>query len=300
MIESDITLDDIIEKLNETEIVTRDKDDIKIDLNHKYPSIKLHYLDCKNNFNPKKMFINGLFWNYIENLTQKLDKKMFFGYINKTISFYPIFKDGNMSDAKDFFRRCQVLAILQLIAFMNGSLSEIQGITKICSSKNGKKNSCLIDDSTILNEDNTLRISNGTLEEPHRGYEMFMKLSTDKKNSIINSFHIAFIQLENILKRIKNNQYMLFNPIDILQRIIRYCEHSNKTNIINTLSWEIHDKPYSLKKEELINIFHNYDNLMRLWDTDFITDNQGKFRIFIISIHFIDLIYRNQINEIYE
>jgi hypothetical protein len=264
--------------------------------------MELFYLECKNNFNTKTLNISGKFWHYIETLTLKLDKRKFFGYFNKTLMMYPSFKKGDFKEASDYFRRCQLLAILQMMSFINNTLpqfSHTPGLIKIGPSKNGKKNCCIIDDSTVIDEkDNSIRETNGSDKEPHRGYKIFNEFSNDVKTDVITSFHNSFMQLENILRRIKSKQYMLFNPIELIQRIVRYCEIKKMYNVINTLSWEIHDTPYILNNDEQINLFKDYDNLVKLWKDDLITDNQGKFRLFILSIHYMDSIFRNHIREL--
>lgn len=294
--DDEITTEMLIDTLNPNENNTPSKNKHHVDT-------KLYYIENKDIFNSNNFLINGRFWNYIEVLTEKLDKRRFYGYFNKTISMYPLFKLGNFEEATDYFRRCQLFAILEQMAFITGILPEfsnVQSIIKIGPSKNNKKNCCLIDDSTVLDEtDNTIRSTTGDINEPHRGYQMFNDLPNDKRNSVINTFHITFIQLEGILKKIKNRRYLLFDPIEILQRIIKFCEHNKLFNLINLLASEIDDKSFLLKSDDQIKLFHDYENLKKLWDSDFITNNHGKFRIFILSIHFIDLIYKNQLNEIF-
>ena len=297
----EITIDVVVSKLNDSLMESKKED------NKKYekiivPDVQLFYLEYKNNFIPKILDINGRFWHYIENLTLRLDKRKFFGYFNKTLSMYPAFKQGNFDEAIDYFRRCQLLAILQMMSFINNSLpqfSNTPGLIKIGPSKNSKKNCCIIDDSTVIDEknNNSIRETDGSEKEPHRGYKMFTDLSFNIRTDVITSLHNSFIQLENILRRIKSRQYMLFNPIEMIQRIVKYCEAHKMYNVINTLSWEIHDSPYNLSIIEQIELFKDYDNLLKLWNNNLITNNQGKFRIFILAIHYMDNIFRNNINE---
>jgi hypothetical protein len=291
--------------------------------NTELPEMVIYYFENNNFFNEKKLLISGKFWNYIETLVTKLDRKRFIGFLTKTLSMFPIFKAGDFDKAFDYFRRCQLLTILQSMALIedNGlpqlyeilhlnalmknddkSFEFIDATTllKVTPSKNNKKNGCLIDDSNITNEkDNNIRNTKGTIEEPHRGYIMYNKLSNDNKNTMINSYHKMFIQFENIIRRIKNMQYLMFDPISLLQRIVRYSILNKKNYLINYLATEIHDNSYSLNNDEKIKLFDDYDNLKKLWNSDFMTNNHGKFRIIILSIHFMDLIYRNQIKEIY-
>lgn len=302
----EVTIDLLVSKLNDSVMDSSSKDDTKekVEKNEKFfiPHTELVYLEYKNNFNHKILNISGKFWHYIENLTTKLDKRKFFGYFNKTLTMYPNFKKGDFKEASDYFRRCQLLAILQLMSFINNSLpqfSHTSGLIKIGPSKNGKKNCCIIDDSTVIDDnDNSIRETNGTEKEPHRGFKMFNELTSDIKTDVITSFHHSFMQLENLLRRIKGRQYVLFNPIELIQRIVKYCQTKKMFNIINLLSWEIHDTPYKLSNIEQIKLFEDYDNLSKIWNDDLITDNQGKFRIFILSIHFMDNIFRNNIKEI--
>ena len=310
----EVTIDLLVSKLNNSvmepsnidNIDQKDKKDKKDNKDNKekiyIPRVQLFYLEYKNNFKHQILNINGIFWNYIENLTIKLDKKSFFEYFNITIMMYQSFKKGKFKDASDYFRRCQLLSILQLMSFINNSLPQFNkrsSLIKIGTCKNGIKNCCIIDDSTVIdNEDNLIRESNGTEKEPHRGFKMFNQLSSDMKMDVIISFHNSFIQLENLLRRIKNRQYLLFNPIELIQRIVKYCENNKMFNIINLLSWEIHDTPYKLSDVEQVKLFEDYDHLSKLWKDKLISDNQGKFRIFILSMYFMDNIFRNNIKEI--
>ena len=263
-------------------------------------SVKFYYLENKNNFNPNTFFINSKYWDYINNLSINLDKRKFIGYFNKTLSMHAEFKENKLKEVPDYFRRCQFLSILESINFITcNQFKNATALIKIGPSKNSKKNCCLIDDSTTIDEkDGTIRITNGNELEPHRGFEMFNSLSSDKKYDMINYFFSSLNYLKNILKKIKDDQYILFNPIELLQRIIRYSEKNKIFSLINFLSWEIHDSPYTFNIEQKINLFQNYDNLNNLWNTNFITENHGKLRLFILSIHFMNLIHKNQIKEI--
>lgn len=275
--------------------------DIDIEISKQFIDTKLFFIDNQNIFKDNYFSINSKYMNYMEVLSEKLDKRKFFGYFNKTLTFYPIFKLGNFKEAPDYFRRCQLLAILEQMSYIIGSLSEfsnIQNLIKIGPSKNNKKNCCLIDDSTILDEtDNSIRNTLGDINEPHRGYKMFNELDYHKKNGVIDTFYMSFIQLRIILNKIKNRKYLLFDPIEMLQRIVKFCANNKLFNLINLLASEINDKSFKLKIEEKIKLFHNYDDLKKLWKEDFITYNHGKFRIFILGMYFIDLVNKNQLNE---
>ena len=266
------------------------------------PSMELKYMDIKNFFSIETFLLNGKFLNYLKVLTGKLDSRKFSGYFNKTLDMYVEFKkDQSFSDVPDYFRRCQLLHILQLMGMITNSLPQFgnsDGIFKVCPSKDGEKKCCIIDDSTILDsETKEIRSTKGTNSEPHRGHTLFEKLIVQKKISTITTFHENLVHFGNILKRIESSEYILFDPISILQRVVRYLESKKMYNVITILSWEVHDSPYLLSNVEKVKLFQDYDKLKKLWEKNFITDNQGKFRIFVLSIHYMDLLFRNEIKE---
>jgi len=244
----------------------------------------------------KNFTISGKMWKYFEALTRHLTPKKSRGYFFKTMTMYPLFKSKEITDKKevaDYFRRCQFLAILQIIAFAGNSLpqfSNTTGIIKVGPSKAGKKNSCLIDDSTVLDkETNEIRDSNGSPEEPHRGHKMFNKLTQHQKEDVISVFDYMIHHLSNILDNIKTGDYPQFNPILVLQKIVKHCKENNQNNFISYLAWEIHDEPHLLTMDEQIELFSDYDKLYELWNSDFITDNHGKFRIYILCMYYNEM-----------
>ena len=89
----------------------------------------------------------------------------------------------------------------------------------------------------------------------------------------------------------------MFDPIQILQRIIQYFVKKNMYNVILAFAWEINDEPYVLNNNELVKLFENYDDLLKLWESNFISDNYGKFRIFILCIYYIELVCNSEIKE---
>jgi hypothetical protein len=288
------------------EMVKSDLEEIKTNtVKNNYvtiPPIDLKYFDVKNFFSNQTFQLNGKFLNYLKVLTSKLDKRKFSGYFNKTLDIFVEFKkDENFNDVADYFRRCQFLHILQLMAMITNSLPQFgnsDGLFKVCPSKDGEKKCCIIDDSTIMDpETKEVRSTKGTNAEPHRGCNLFNKLIVQKKIHTINTFHDNLVHFENILKKIESSEYVLFDPINVLQRIVRYLESKKMYNVITILSWEIHDSPYLLSNVEKVKLFQDYDKLKKLWETNFITDNQGKFRIFVLSFYYMDLLYRNEIKE---
>jgi hypothetical protein len=269
-------------------------------------SIQLYILDAKNNYQCIIFKVNNKLWNYLITLTSNLDTQKFKGFFKKTMSMYLLFKSNSITDQKDvsdYFRRCQFLSLLQMMCMINNSLpqfSNTTGLIKIGPSKNGKKNCCIIDDSTILDkENNEIRDTNGTINEPHRGHRLFYQLSFKQREDVILVFNNMIISLKNILHRINYGHYYIFDPIYILQRIVYYCSTHNLINFIDYLSWEIHDTPYLLTNEEKINLFKDYDSLYSKWHNNFITDNHGKLRIFILCLYYIELVNTKKINELF-
>ena len=187
------------------------------------------------------------------------------------------------------------------MAFIKNSLPQYKnstGLIKICQSKNNKKSGCIIDDSTIIDKyTEETRISYGTDLEPHRGFEMFQKMTLSDKKKTSNAFYSSFIEFQKILKKVDEKKYIMFDPIQILQRIIQYFVKKNMHNVILAFAWEINDEPYVLNNNELVKLFENYDDLLKLWESNFISDNYGKFRIFILCIYYIELVCNSEIKE---
>jgi hypothetical protein len=267
--------------------------------------IQLYILDPKNNFQHYSFTINNKQWTYLNSLTTNLNTYKFNGYFNKTMSMYHRFKTKSIIDTNevnDYFRRCYFLSLLQMMSMVNNSLPQFNntiGLIKICPSKNYRKNCCIIDDSSILDkETNEIRETNGSCDEPHRGYRLFYyHLTFQQRHDVILVFDNMIQYLNKILVNINNGHYIMFDPIYFIQRIIHYCSMNNMINFIDYLTWEIHDSPYLLTYEEKLNLFRDYDFLYNRWYGGFITNNQGKLRIFILCIFYIDLLNTQKINE---
>jgi len=263
----------------------------------KRESKQLPILNDSGNFVKDEISISGNFWNYINVLISNLNRQRFKGYFNKTLFLYPKFKSSEITKQgiiSDYFRRCQLLSILQLMAFLNNSLpflNKKQTFIKVGPSKNGKKNCVLIDDSTMTNpENNEVRETSGTEEEPHRGFKMFDQFTHQQCNDFIYSLDYIFSEFSKIIKSIDDGSYIPLNPILKLKDIINYSKEKNYEHVIYALACEIHDTPHELSYDEQINLFNDSDNLYKLWNDGFITDNQGKLRILILSIYFDKLI----------
>ena len=279
--------------------------------------ILLEYLISKNGaqnddlhieINSSEIKISGNFWHYATTLIKNLDKIKFKGYFNKTILLYPKFKNNeitNHNEVRDYFRRCQILSIIQLLGIMGNSLVNFKGnsgLIKISPSKNNKKNCVLIDDSSLTEIDQETGLLNirdtcGTPEEPHRGYKLFSTFSVQQKIDIIYIFNYYFSIFGQIIGRINKNNYIRFDPILVVRRIVNYANKNNMINLIFTLCSEFHDNPYNLSLKEQIDFLNDIDNLYKLWNDGFITDNQGKLRLFMISFYYLELINNNSIIE---
>lgn len=259
-----------------------------------YEPFKITILNNNNKYLKNDITINGNFWNYLNILGKNLDRHRFKGYFNKTISYYTNFKNGlltNKMEVSDYFRRCQLLSILQLMAYTNNSLPSFnkkRGLIKIGPSKNGKKNCTLIDDSTMTNDEtNEIRDTLGTEDEPHRGYKMFYELTFQQRQDFIYAYDYLFSELKNIIFEINEGKHILIDPIQKLQEIIHYCDEKGLHNVIYFLACEIHDTPHELSIEEQKNLFFDNDNLYKLWNDDFITDNHGKLRILLLTLFYV-------------
>jgi hypothetical protein len=295
--------------------------------------IGLLYLDKSGN--EKNLNINGKLWNDIDQKSKDLNIYKFRGFFNKTLlhdskTFKGLsdnkkikesneIKDESKDEIKDtkielkdtkidnknkfyltnFFNSCQYLAIINLLALISGFFPYFKnssGLIKIGPSKDLKKNSTFIDDSTVLDSDtNEIRISKGDELEPHRGLLLFESLNPLQQQDVIFKLHSMSCELSNILYLIKKNEYEKFDPIEILIKIANHCIENNLLSAINALSMEFHDESHILTQEERNNLFNDYDSLNNLWESGFITDYRGKFRIFIICMYFLNSIEKNKV-----
>jgi hypothetical protein len=266
---------------------------------------KLYIIDSNNNYEYKSFTVNNKLWNYLNSLIKNLDTYKFKGYFKKTMSMYPKFKTKTLIDEKeinDYFRRCNFLSLLQIMGMITNLLPQYNnsiGLIKIGPSKDGKKNCCIIDDSSVLDKDNNeIRDTDGSNEERHRGHRLFYyELTIEQREEVIVVFDNMLQLLKSIILRINCGQYIMFDPIYTIQRIVCYAAKNNMINFIDYMSWEIHDSPYLLSYEEKLNLFKDYDTLYNMWYNNFITNNQGKLRLFILCVFYIDLINTEQIND---
>jgi hypothetical protein len=266
---------------------------------------KLYIIDSNNNYEYKSFTVNNKLWNYLNSLIKNLDTYKFKGYFKKTMSMYPKFKTKTLIDEKeinDYFRRCNFLSLLQIMGMITNLLPQYNnsiGLIKIGPSKDGKKNCCIIDDSSVLDKDNNeIRDTDGSNEERHRGHRLFYyELTIEQREEVIVVFDNMLQLLRSIILRINCGQYIMFDPIYTIQRIVCYAAKNNMINFIDYMSWEIHDSPYLLSYEEKLNLFKDYDTLYNMWYNNFITNNQGKLRLFILCVFYIDLINTEQIND---
>lgn len=246
--------------------------------------------------------INKKYFDFVITVSNNLDKRKFDGFFYKTIDTFSAFKNNTLGNPRVYFRNCQFLIILERMAFFKNSFTQYKnstGLIKIFQSKNNIKNGCIIDDSTIIDKiTNDIRITNGSIEEPHRGFVMFQKMTIRDKKNTVNIFFESLNEFKKILKKINEEKYIMFDPIQILQRIVKYFSSKKMYNVILAFAWEIHDTPYLLNNDELIKLFENYDNLLKLWKSNFLSDNHGKFRIFILCVYYIELVCNSEIKEI--
>jgi hypothetical protein len=268
---------------------------IKKSVKEKHEAKILRICNDSGKFNKYDILISGNFWNYLNILGKNLNYIRFKGYFNKTLYLYPKFKKSLITkkgEISDYFRRCQLLSILQIMAFTNNSLpflNKKQVFIKIGPSKNNKKNCVLIDDSTITNSENDeVRDTLGTEEEPHRGFKMFNELNNENSNYFIDTFYHIYIDFLKIISMINEGDHIHYeyDPILQLQELVHYCKIHNYENVIYLLACEIHDTPHELSYDDQVNLFNDLDNMYKLWNDGFITDNQGKLRIIILLIYF--------------
>jgi hypothetical protein len=263
-----------------------------------YLPIQLSYIDNSNNilnFNLNGKFFNNI--NYVINNKILYIKGYRYFLMNKIFNESEKFKNKELANASLFFRDVQNFAIHEGLLHISNQCPYLkQSFVKIGASKDLKKNCCIIDDSTIQEpETNIIRESKGDSLEPHRGYKLFKSLSTLQQQDVVFKLHAMGLEISKILNKIKNNEIVNFDPITILQKIANYCKNNNYEGGINYLAMEVHDKPYSLTQEERNNLFEDYDSLKNLWYSGFITDNHGKFRIYMFCIYFLDNIEKNKV-----
>lgn len=264
-----------------------------------YLPIQLNYIDKIGN--DKILNINGSFWNYLDVISKKMTISKLRGFFYQTLQTSELFKNKKLNNAFDYFRRCQVIAILQGMALISGYFpyfNNSSGLIRISPSKDSKKNGCFIDDSTVLDkETNLIRDSNGDLLEPNRGFKLYNSLNKLQQQDLIFKLDSMLRELSNILYKIssKEFEYEKFDPIEVLQKIANHCNSNKYESAINYLCMELHDTTYLLTQEERNDLFNDYTSLNNLWESDFITDNHGKFRIYILCIYYLNSIEKNKI-----
>jgi len=259
-------------------------------------SIQLTYIDKLNN--DKILPINGNFWNYVDVLSKKMNINKLRGFFYQTMIISDKFKIKEVTNPFDYFRRCQFVAIIHGMALISGYFpyfNSSSGLIKIGPSKDLKKNCTIIDDSTVLDKDsNVIRDSNGELLEPHRGFKLYNSMNSLQQQDILFKLDSMLKELSNILFKIKKSEYEKFDPIDVLQKIAKHCNDNKYQSALNYLSMEVHDTPYLLTQDQRNNLFDDYDSLNNLWESGFITDNHGKFRIYIMCVYFLNSIEKNK------
>jgi len=195
-----------------------------------------------------------------------------------------------------------ILEQMALVSKTLGMYGNSPGIIKIGLGKNKLKTYCVIDDSTVLDKDSgVIRNSVGSDEEPFRGILLFNSFSDLEKEDLIKVLFDSFRSFKKILYKLKNNtnntNNFLFDPIVMLNRIIKYFTLYDMKNAIQNLSWEINDAPYLLTHEERLKLFEDYDNIIEKWNSGYIVNSHGKFRMIILGIHFLDSIFNGKIDE---
>ena len=258
-----------------------------------YPH-KILLLENSNHlFTLSEISLNGkLLWHYTITLCKKLDQRKFFGFFNKTMDLYTEFRQNKLENGEkmDYFRRCLLLCILEYIVHLKNKCSfmEKKNFIKITPSKNGKKMSCLLDDSSKIDENNNIiGETDGTENNPHRGHKLFTTFGYNLKNECITSFFDCFNELKEIFQIMDSNTYQLFDPIETIMKIVDYAKAKQLVSFMNLLTSEISDVYYTLSFSEQIELFSNKETLYSLWNTDFITNNQGKYRLFVLCLYFL-------------
>ena len=219
---------------------------------------KTRYVPVSNDtFQDFEKYVNTLnkrsFTNFIKNLFTTHVK-----YSEKTV----LTKD----QSDEYHKRCLFILVLEQMAMILNKLTIYEkspGLIKIGLGKNKLKTYCVIDDSTVIDKDTgIIRNSNGSNEEPFRGILLFNSFSEENREILINTLFESIMPLKKILYRLKNGKNFLFDPIVMLNRIIKYCNIYQMKNVIQNLSWEINDSPYLLTHEERVKLFEDYDNII--------------------------------------
>jgi hypothetical protein len=164
------------------------------------------------NFSNNTSFrVNNKVFNYVYTISRKLSTNQFRGYFTMTMSLYPKYRIKLLPDGKeiyDYYRRCHLISILQLMGMISKSLPQFSGsigLMKIGKDKNGNKNYCVIDDSTVLDGE-IIRDSDGSLRQPHRGHRLFYSLPFNYGEDIILVLDHMLGLLNNIMDNIIFNQ----------------------------------------------------------------------------------------------
>lgn len=249
--------------------------------------------------------VNNNILEDFEKYTNTLNRKSFSNFFKNLFETHLKYFEKNIltkSQSDEYHKRCMFISILEQMAYINNKLSmygNSTGIIKIGLGKNKLKTYCVIDDSTVLDKNSgVIRNSVGSDEEPFRGILLFNSFSDAEKENLIKVLFDSFRSFKKILYKLKNNtNNFLFDPIVMLNRIIKYFTLYDMKNAIQNLSWEINDAPYLLTHEERAKLFEDYDNIIEKWNSGYIVNSHGKFRMIILGIHFLDSIFHGNIDE---
>ena len=272
---------------------TMEKDKEMETIQHPYPNKILLLENSRHLFTSHEISLHGkLCWHYMITLCKNLDQRKFFGFFNKTMDLYTRFRENGLKNGEimDYFRRCLFLCILEYIVHLKKEYSfmENKHLIKITPSKNGKKMSCLLDDSSKIDENNqVIGETDGTENNPHRGHKLFTSFGYNVKNQCITSFFESSHELKEIFEMMNSNTYPVFDPIQTIMEMVHYAKEQHLVSFMNLLTSEISDVYYTLSFSQQIELFSDEETLYSLWNTDFITNNQGKYRLFVLCLTFL-------------
>jgi hypothetical protein len=190
-------------------------------------------------------------------------------------------KDLNNKDIlRTYFDNCQFIYLLELLViFSNREINfKLSSLFKV---HNGI---ALLDDSFIIDKNNRRR-SKGTIEEPFRGYDLFIRLDAESKIRIIENLYYSMNELKKILNIIIKNEYTNFIPEEWLFLLSNILLFNKNYHAIDLISNEISNKIYELSFEQKMNLFRNLKKNKELWNSkDF--KPQARLRFLVMYIFY--------------
>lgn len=245
---------------------------------------KNYWKEWIENTSVKKYFQKPFFnIQQIENYIKLCDMDIadFNIFFLNVMDLYILFRVNNIKNKdtlKSYFDDCQFLYLLELLVivsnkeplFHNTSLFKVHdGVAFV--------------DYSCIYENGVYRVSNGSTNEPFRGYELFIRLDSLTKMNIINKFFYCMKELKEILKIIINEEYPEFNPEEWIFIFGHMLLYKSNYRAIDLFANEFSGKIYELSFNQRIELFRDIEQNKNLWSSRFFK-HQARLRYLVMFI----------------